>query len=799
MSDAKWRISQGSLKPKTHSFKNVSVSSILEPPDQDDTFTGTKIFSTLGPSSYDVDTLVAMLEAGMAGVRIDFSGGDLDFHRTSLANLQIAMQRARKLCAVALGPIGREVLAQSSTAATEETAVKVSAGQKVVLTTDTSKQPAENVFTVLYPKFVNMVTPGDTVYLSRWLVCGADKASVFLEVHEVIGQDVVCIAQNDAEAIGQMTVFHIERSNASLLNAQNDLDLFSQQDINWIAELSREFEVDFLLVPYTKSGEDIRQTRFMLDSMGLSTTKILAKVETRMALLNFRGILTESDGICFCRGNVGLDCPPEKIALIQKHVINICNMLGKPVSITRVVDSMVETPRPTRAEATDVANAVLDGVDAFQLGAETQRGKYPVEAIRTISGISRQAEKMFDYNHHFEDLMAAALAAEVESDNEGDSGGGSPSMSHADLALATNGWPTHGPVPPTALANQGDHSHLHVNFADPSASAAVAATAATAIMHTYTATTAGMHPPPLPESGAVGGDRPMRSQPTLPLPSMNSRNLRTINSGPVERYSLAMATKALMGLASTNSLAALGKSSHSLSLYTGSPYLSKMESIASSSVRAAEKCAAKLIIVFTDSSRCAQLVAKYRPPMPILTLVAPSLVTQQLKWHVTGKEIARQCLLVRGLLPVLAAPRPTQEMVLDEAVSYAASLRLVKPNDHVVIVQKIHKNYELKVVSVDAAGWGIKKNDPYHNPPSRRTDIGIKTALGSELYSFNLCSAASDASSVAAELARLNSEISRLKSLTTPLQVLPPSTEPSSPGAASYMAVSAFAQQLASP
>jgi pyruvate kinase len=141
-------------------------------------------------------------------------------------------------------------------------------------------------------------------------------------------------------------------------------------------------------------------------------------------------------------------------------------------------------------------------------------------------------------------------------------------------------------------------------------------------------------------------------------------------------------------------------------------FLSKLEAIASSSVRVAEKAAAKLIIVFTDTGLTAALVAKYRPTVPILTLVIPRLVNQDLQWRIIGRHVARQCMLTRGLVPMLAAPSPDGERVLRDAVKLATSRKLLRAGDHAVCVEKISGDYCIKMVSVDESGTGVKEFEP---------------------------------------------------------------------------------------
>eukprot|EP00884_Botryococcus_braunii_P017214 jgi/Botrbrau1/4176/Bobra.0192s0036.1 len=141
-------------------------------------------------------------------------------------------------------------------------------------------------------------------------------------------------------------------------------------------------------------------------------------------------------------------------------------------------------------------------------------------------------------------------------------------------------------------------------------------------------------------------------------------------------------------------------------------YLHTLESIASSAVRAADKVQAALIIVYTSTGQTASLVSKYRPPMPIMTLVIPRLRSDGMRWHLEGRSSARQCLIHSGLLPVLAAPSPSGETLLEEAIVMAGQSGLVKPHDHVVVVQMVQNNFIVKIVSVDEFGTGIKKIRP---------------------------------------------------------------------------------------
>eukprot|EP00891_Asterochloris_glomerata_P003175 jgi/Astpho2/3175/e_gw1.00052.17.1_t len=552
-------------KIRTHFLKNCDLPSLLEPaPAHEATWTATKVIVTLGPSCHEVDTLCQLLQSGATCARIDLTWGTLDFHKRSLRNLNDAMRKTRKLCAVMLDTVGREITVKREVQIDEmgwpvhDGAMSVGAGQKIILTTREGAEATSEVLPVSYPKFHSMVERGDTIFLGRYLVTGSEESSLFLHVDDVAGNDVVCTARNNASLDGLLTIFHTERSSDTLQNVQNDLQILSQEDKDALSQLANEFEIDFVSLSFTRSREDVTAARDYLDSLGMVHTKVLAKLETRQSLFAFRHITQEADGIIMSRGNLGLDVLAEKMALVQKALVQTCNIMGKPCIITRVVDTMVTAPRPTRqamAEATDIANAVLDGVDGILLGAETLRGRHPVAVVETILHICKQAEKVFDHSHHFEFLMQA--------------------------------------------------SDCHCV-----------------------------------------------------------------------------------------------------------PYMSKLESIASSAVRAADKVMASLIIVYTHSGQTAQLVSKYRPAMPILTLVIPQLKSDGHKWTLEGRATARQCQISRGLLPVLAAPSPSGETLLEEAVLMSAKVGLVRANDHIVCVQRIHEAYVVKIVSVNDKGTGIEDIRP---------------------------------------------------------------------------------------
>merc|ERR1712176_489694 len=297
--------------------------------------------------------------------------------------------------------------------------------------------------------------------------------------------------------------------------------------------------------------------------------------ETGKALANFENILHAADGIIISRGNLGMDISVELFPVLQKALIQACNSEGKPVLTTRVVDSMTSSPRPTRAEATDISNAVLDGVDGIILGAETLRGLFPVLTVKTVLLCAKQAEKTFDNTQHFTHLMKK----------------------------------------------------------------------------------------------------------------------------------------------------------------TG--FLSQLESMASSTVRVADKILAGLIVVVTGSGRTARLVAKYRPDVPVIALTVPRIRADAFnRWHYSGRHQARQSMIVRGIYPMLATGTADEGSILEDCVERAASLGIARPSDSIVILYNPPGSEVpvIKLVQIDKQGKKMDRRigSMASNMFSAATISGMAGSSGSE-------------------------------------------------------------------
>lgn len=375
----------------------VRLASVLTPSKSDDSPSLTKVMATLGPKSRSVETIEACLKAGMSVARFDFSRLDTDYHQETIDNLRIAVRNTKKLCAVMLDTVGPEILISNKSG----NPIKLEADSLVTITPDISKEPSAQVLPINYAGLAKEVKKGDAVMLGQYLFTGSETTSIWLEVSEIDGADIICQVKNSATLTGFSFNCHISR-------VQVNLPTLTDTDKQIISTWGARNNIDILSLHYTGHADDVREVRKFLASQNLHQTQIFAKVETVEGLKHFDEILKESDGVILARGNLGIDLPPEKVFLFQKSAAYRCNMVGKPLIITRVVDSMAGNLRPTRAEATDVANAVLDGADGILLGGETYGGLYPVEAIKTVRKICAEAEYVYNQALNFKRIVKYA-------------------------------------------------------------------------------------------------------------------------------------------------------------------------------------------------------------------------------------------------------------------------------------------------------------------------------------------------------------------------------------------------------
>ena len=331
----------------------------------------------MGPA-VDSDALVEQLiAAGMNIARFNFSHGNHESHKTAMDRVNRAAAKCGKPVALLLDTKGPEI---RTGMATGGGTVTINAGDTVLVTVDAAEttavqngQPAR--LSVTWKELPQKAVPGVKILIADGLL--------ELDVVSTDGETVTCTAKNTG-AIGS-------RKNVNLIGLHAMLPIINEQDKADL-QFGVQQEIDFVAASFVSFASEIHEIRRYLDSLG-SRAKIIAKIENEEGVTNIEEIAAAADGIMVARGDLGVQMPTEKIPLIQKHIIGICRRLGKPViTATQMLDSMIVNPRPTRAELTDVANAIFDGTDAVMLSGETANGSYPVEAVEMMAKIAVTVE-----------------------------------------------------------------------------------------------------------------------------------------------------------------------------------------------------------------------------------------------------------------------------------------------------------------------------------------------------------------------------------------------------------------------
>ncbi|XP_050220808.1 pyruvate kinase, cytosolic isozyme-like [Mercurialis annua] len=489
----------------------------------------TKIVCTLGPQSRSVDALEKLLRAGMNVARFNFSHGTHSYHQETLDNLRISMINTGILCAVMLDTKGPEI---RTGFLKDGKPIQLTQGQEIIISTDYSLKGDENMICMSYKKLAEDVNPGSVILCSdgtislRVLSCDKENGMVR------------CCCENSA--------FLGEKKNVNLPGVIVDLPTLTEKDKEDILQWGIPNKIDIIALSFVRKGSDLVEVRKLLGEHAKNIL-LMSKVENQEGVANFDDILANSDAFMVARGDLGMEIPVEKIFLAQKMMIHKANIVGKPVvTATQMLESMIKSPRPTRAEATDVANAVLDGTDCVMLSGETAAGAYPVIAVQTMARICMEAEEFIDYSDLFKKIMLNA-----------------------------------------------------------------------------------------------------------PMP------------------------------------------------------MSTLESLASSAVKAANSVRAAFILVLTKGGNTAKLLSKYRPSVPILSLVVPQIVSDSFEWTCSDETPARHSLIYRGVVPVLSAgsirgsgSESTDEAIMD-GLKYAKMKGFCKQGDSVVALHKIDNSSVIKILLVD--------------------------------------------------------------------------------------------------
>ncbi|MFL0555868.1 pyruvate kinase [Paenibacillus barengoltzii] len=340
----------------------------------------TKIVCTIGPSSESLENIKKLIMAGMNVARLNFSHGDYEEHGNRIKNIRQASAELGKSIAILLDTKGPEI----RTGKLKEEPIELVQDEFITLTTEEILGD-KNRISITYKDLPGDVEVGSTILI--------DDGLIGLTVVDIQGTEIKCRIVNGGTIKSKKGV-NVPGVNISLPG-------ITEKDANDI-KFGIEQGIDFIAASFVRKASDVLEIRQLLEQHNATHIQIISKIENQQGVDNLDEILEVSDGLMVARGDLGVEIPAEDVPLVQKRMIEKCNRVGKPViTATQMLDSMQRNPRPTRAEASDVANAIFDGTDAIMLSGETAAGKYPVESVLTMSRIAEKAESALEYREIF--------------------------------------------------------------------------------------------------------------------------------------------------------------------------------------------------------------------------------------------------------------------------------------------------------------------------------------------------------------------------------------------------------------
>lgn len=335
----------------------------------------TKIVATLGPASWDEDMIRKIIRAGMNVARINFSHGDHERHGQTIDLVRKIAEEEGVVVAIMC-----DIQGPKTRIGVIKKPFNIEKGDRIVLTLDEA-DGTDNTVTLPHPEFIQDVKPGMRVLL--------DDGNLEFVIKEKDSRSLVC------EVIIGGTLS--SRKGIMAPNAHFTHSAITEKDRNDI-EFALSKKTEYIAMSFVRSSDDIRELRWLMRHLG-GDAAVVAKIEKHEALENIEQIIAACEGIMVARGDLGLETPAEQVPYHQKRIINLCNQSGIPViTATQMLSSMVDSPRPTRAEASDVYNAIVDGTDAVMLSNESAAGKYPVESVETMATIAAIAEQNIWHN-----------------------------------------------------------------------------------------------------------------------------------------------------------------------------------------------------------------------------------------------------------------------------------------------------------------------------------------------------------------------------------------------------------------
>lgn len=345
----------------------------------------TKIVSTLGPVSGSEQMIERLIDAGVNVFRLNTSHGNMEFHVQMIHTIKAIRERRNLPIGILVDLEGPKIRIGKFNVDN----ILLQRGQFFSLTSENILGD-ENIVSVSYKNLPKEVKSGDLIMVADGLI--------ELSVVETDGTTIKTVVQNGGK------LSHHKGVNVPGIDI--GMDALTEKDLVFI-QLAVNESVDYIAQSFVRKPEDVDLCRKEIQKRN-GSIPIISKIETKQALSYLKSILYKSDGVMVARGDLGVEIPPQEVPLIQKKIISMANAESKPViTATQMLESMIENPRPTRAEASDIANAILDGTDAIMLSAETTIGKYPIEAVQTMANIAMVVEKNWsDFpNRNFENRL----------------------------------------------------------------------------------------------------------------------------------------------------------------------------------------------------------------------------------------------------------------------------------------------------------------------------------------------------------------------------------------------------------
>ena len=354
----------------------------------------TKIVCTIGPGSQDEEVLLKLVEAGMDVARMNMSHGSYDFHSKTINNIRKVSIKTGKFIGILLDLQGPKI----RTGKQSKDIIELKKGSVLKLTTDDIVGNWE-MLSINYKPLPDEAKPGEKILL--------DDGNIELKIKSIENRIIICEVMNG----GMIRSFRgINLPDTPLSTPA--LTVKDLEDLNF--GLSND--VDFVALSFVRQAQDIISLRENIEAKG-KTAFIISKIEKPEAITNIDSIIEESDGIMVARGDLGAETSAQDVPILQKQIIHKCNMAHKPViTATQMMESMISKPKPTRAEANDVANAIFDGTDAVMLSGETAMGEYPVETVTVMSNIAERTEKEINYNDVTEKIYNLSGKADDNAD-----------------------------------------------------------------------------------------------------------------------------------------------------------------------------------------------------------------------------------------------------------------------------------------------------------------------------------------------------------------------------------------------